>query len=728
MTTDEGVRATSRPAVPASGADADRLITALRALRTSLGEVRFGLPLRGGEAAAEAAAVLRNQIDDYLVPRLARPGTPLLLVIGGSTGGGKSTLLNTLVGEPISPAGVLRPTTRSAVLVCHPADYGTFLAAGPVPSLPRTTDSTPGTIRVLESDAVLPGLALVDAPDVDSVVAQNRQLAVRLLDAADLWIFVTTAARYADAVPWELLRGAVARGASVAIVLSRVNHLAHATVSTHLREILRAEGLGAAPLFVIEQLALEEHGLLPEQAVRSLRMWTGRISASAAQRTSIVRQTLTGALASISDRVDAVADATKAQQSAVATLRGQISQVYAAAEARLRASVKDGVLFRGDVVGRWQEYAGNGGLTAILEARSGTKSGVLSGQASIRAARVRAGLVGGVVRLFVSIADEAAGELVAAWRTNPGGAAVAESAGERASAEAAKKAEDAARAWLDDVDASIARADGSMRAGVMPVVVSAALQDGTLPVGREVDVAGGTVTLSSELLTEVFEDDAVRAAGGTARVDLLDRLATALAAEQHRFGARLDELEPPIGVADRLRDAARAIHRHHGAVAALFPDPPTVPDPAATEPPAEASPVADAGGPADAAGASRVPAAAAPTGGDETIDLRPAASSAEAPIARRAERPAARELSESPSVATLQAVAAALKAAATRDLPRTDTTGPAAAAHEMSAADPASPADAESDPTAAASSQATAEMDGNPTEAVDKHTDRADGD
>ena len=64
-----------------------------------------------------------------------------------------------------------------------------------------------------------PGLALIDAPDVDSVVAANRDLATQLLAAADLWIFVTTAARYADAVPWELLRGASERGTAVAVIV-----------------------------------------------------------------------------------------------------------------------------------------------------------------------------------------------------------------------------------------------------------------------------------------------------------------------------------------------------------------------------------------------------------------------------------------------------------------------------------------------------------------------------
>jgi hypothetical protein len=31
----------------------------------------------------------------------------------------------------------------------------------------------------------------------------NHDLAALLLGAADLWLFVTTAVRYADAVPWH---------------------------------------------------------------------------------------------------------------------------------------------------------------------------------------------------------------------------------------------------------------------------------------------------------------------------------------------------------------------------------------------------------------------------------------------------------------------------------------------------------------------------------------------
>ncbi|MFI5959658.1 ABC transporter [Cryptosporangium sp. NPDC051539] len=617
-----------------------QLIQGLEALRVALADTRFHLPLRGAEDAASTATSLSAQIDDYLVPRLSRPETPPLLVIGGSTGGGKSTLLNTLVGEPVSPAGVLRPTTRSPVLVCHPDDFGTFLVGGPLPSLPRSSDGKRGSIRVLESGAVPSGLALVDAPDVDSVESENRELAGRLLVAADLWIFVTTAARYADAVPWDLLRAAVARGASIAVVLSRVNHLAHATVSTHLRELLRDEGLGAAPLFVIEQSTLDERGLLPEQAVRSLRMWATRLAESPAQRARVVRQTVTDALAAIGDRVDGLADATRAQRESVTTLRSSIGTTFAAADARLRSDVNDGVLFRGGIVGRWQEFAGNGGLAAIVEARSGKGGGALTGPASMRASRVRAGLVGGVVRLFTSIVDEAAAELVGSWKKTPSGTVAAEPLGDRGSSGAAKNAAEAARSWLDGIDASV---DGGRKASALPIAIAAALRDGTLPVGREVDVAGGTVTLSAELLAEVFEDDEVRAAAHVARADLLGRLSAALAAEQRRYTARLDELDPPAGTIDRLRDAVRLIERHRHEVATLFieaarPVPDFAASAAVTASAAVVAPSAVAGAPAVGTASVEKPAADPAVGAlasmlaklpEPNLDLRPTSSGKE---------------------------------------------------------------------------------------------------
>ncbi len=99
----------------------DGLPETLAGLRGALTRVDLSLELPDvAPARAEVAALLR-QLDDYLLPRLARLDAPLLVVVGGSTGAGKSTLVNSIVGRPVSPAGVLRrpPALRSGA----PADH-----------------------------------------------------------------------------------------------------------------------------------------------------------------------------------------------------------------------------------------------------------------------------------------------------------------------------------------------------------------------------------------------------------------------------------------------------------------------------------------------------------------------------------------------------------------------------------------------------------------------------
>src|SRR5260370_31411651 len=65
------------------------------------------------------------------------------------------------------------------------------------------------------------GVALLATPGIDSVVQAHREFAHQFLDASDLWLFMTTASRYADATVWELLQHARDRGAALGILLSR---------------------------------------------------------------------------------------------------------------------------------------------------------------------------------------------------------------------------------------------------------------------------------------------------------------------------------------------------------------------------------------------------------------------------------------------------------------------------------------------------------------------------
>jgi energy-coupling factor transporter ATP-binding protein EcfA2 len=545
------------------GATPERLLDILAELRDALRAAPFGLAVRDLDRTIELATRTADQLEDYLIPRLAAPGGPLLVVFGGSTGAGKSTLLNSLVGEAVSRAGVLRPTTRSAVLVCHPDDAQAFDGRGLLPAIPRDTEDRPGTVRVVVTDTVPAGLAFIDTPDVDSVVADNRDIAARLIAAADIWAFVTTASRYADDLPWMLLRRAAARDASVAVVLSRADGTNSATIRDHLAELLRAENLGAAPLFVVPRSELVD-GLLPSVVVEPIRTWAAGLAAAPADRATLVDRTVNGALGAVPAMADEVADALAVQRDAVATLRAELETVFSAASEQLRTSVEEGSLFRGEVLGHWQNFAGHGGLIALLEARAGTVSPILRGAQGLRAARVRAGLVLGAVRLFTAVVDRAGADTAAAWRRHPYGEAVIDEAPEPldgVSADTTTLAETAAQNWLAAVDTLIGRPDGSVYADAIPVIVRATLEDGTLPTGRAIDVGGGTVSLSQDLLADVFDDESVVTAAGNARADLIDRLQAALTMEEARFISRLDSLEPTPEEVDDLRNGATALRR-----------------------------------------------------------------------------------------------------------------------------------------------------------------------
>ena len=108
-------------------------------------------------------------------------------------------------------------------------------------------------VDVLQRETVPRGLALIDAPDLDSLLATNRTAAHRLLEAADLWIFVTTAARYGDALPWEVLGQAAERGVSMAMVLNRVPPAALTTIRADLMGRLREREMDTVPLFLVPE-------------------------------------------------------------------------------------------------------------------------------------------------------------------------------------------------------------------------------------------------------------------------------------------------------------------------------------------------------------------------------------------------------------------------------------------------------------------------------------------
>ncbi|WAZ21790.1 dynamin family protein [Streptomyces cinnabarinus] len=361
-----------------------QLIDALSALRDRVAAARFPLPLTGAPRARANRDELLAQLDDYLVPRLREPEAPLLAVVGGSTGAGKSTLVNSLVGRRVSEAGVLRPTTRTPVLVCHPEDHHWFSGMRVLPDLTRVwvPQQDPGddlllpgedptrVLRIETAETLPRGLALLDAPDIDSLVADNRTLAAELICAADIWIMVTTAARYADAVPWHLLRTAKEYDATLVTVLDRVPHQVVSEVSRQYGALLTKAGLGDVPRFTVPELPESAWGggLLPATAVAPLRTWLVHQAQDPAARQHVMARTAYGVLDSLKARMPELASAAAAQYAAALRLTSAVDGAYDSEHARVRGRLQSGAVLAGDALKRWRAFPLDCSAGELMEA------------------------------------------------------------------------------------------------------------------------------------------------------------------------------------------------------------------------------------------------------------------------------------------------------------------------------------------------------------------------
>ena len=549
----------------------------LERLRDDLRTVRLELQVPGTEEARRARDDLAAQVDDYILPRLRQMDAPALIVVGGSTGAGKSTLVNSLVGAVVSPAGVLRPTTRAPVLACHPDDVRWFEDDRVLPGLPRVTGGSggPGTLQLVVTPALPEGLALLDSPDIDSVLAENRALANQLLAAADGWLFVTTAARYADAVPWEFLRSARERGTVLSIVLNRVPGDADREVPAHLRQMLADERLGDSDVLVVPEVSLADD-LLPADALWPVRAWLDGLAMDAQARVALVRRTLRGALASLPVRAAAVERAAVEQLAAAAELRAEADGAYAEALREVEAALRGGSLLRGEVLARWHEVVGTGDVMRALETRVGwlrdRLKSVMTG-APAADAELKLAVENRVEAVVRTAAERASERTARAWRDRVPGRALLERAPEleRASSGLEEAAADEVRAWQGVVFDLVREEGASKRAtarlaslGVngagLTVMLAVFAHTGGLT-GGEIVVAGGTSAVGQKVLEAIFGDQAVRTLAARAREDLIERVDRLLRAEAKRFDVLLDRSAPQADSFARLHAAVDAIRR-----------------------------------------------------------------------------------------------------------------------------------------------------------------------
>ena len=523
----------------------------------------------------------------------------------GSTGAGKSTLLNSIVGNQVSATGIRRPTTNSPVLACHPDDVGWFAENVFLPTLPRVRQQglvMPGRdgLLVLATSPGMPrGIALLDTPDIDSVVAAHRQFARQFLDASDLWLFVTTARRYADAVVWDLLKDARTRGASLGIVLSRVPPAASQQLTAHFGAMLEANGLGNVRRFVIPETVVTDAQLPPEVAA-PVRAWLEETSRGDDRRIAILTQTMSGVLDSFEVKVPALAAQAQTQIALSAELRSAADAAYAAALAEHDEAIRSGSLLSGEVVARWQDFAGTGDLMRTLEIRKPKRASQRTkqhGAITERAHALKIALRTSLEALTTSLADRAAEDAMERWESSPAGAGLLAEArqaqqlplgsdlsysslrkweGElqwgfpgvpselaarlplggvnalgRSSADLARRVAQVVSSWQDHLlhlvqTEKITRRSIARIASFDPESLALVLTIGVLGYGAgDVVINEGASVVPQRLLTSLFGAGQLRDIGGRARQDLHERIRLLYSDEAVRFTALIDAVGAP---------------------------------------------------------------------------------------------------------------------------------------------------------------------------------------
>jgi hypothetical protein len=221
--------------------------------------------------------------------------------------------VNSLSGLEVSETGPIRPTTKEPIVLASSEHRAAFEYISEI------------ECEVVVGQApVLDRLAFVDTPDIDSTSIDHRVTAEILIDNADVVVFVTSALRYADRVPWEVLRRALSRGTPIIQVLNRVTPESAGSMGD-LRSRLRAEGVESDIVRVAEHRLDATAQSVPPLAVRKLRM---RLLHIARQIDRARRESFARVLGSTVDEIVEFADALDIRIQGTELRRERVRQAF----------------------------------------------------------------------------------------------------------------------------------------------------------------------------------------------------------------------------------------------------------------------------------------------------------------------------------------------------------------------------------------------------------------
>jgi energy-coupling factor transporter ATP-binding protein EcfA2 len=513
----------------------------------------------GPPGARTRARELQEHVAGYLLPRARDLDAPLVVALLGPTGSGKSSLANTLAGSLVSLPGVLRPTTRDAVVVATTADSGHLLGpGGPLASLPAD--------RLRRTDTgARPGLVIIDAPDIDSVEHDNRALADALLERADLCLFVTTATRYADRVPWDVLARIAQRGLPLIVVVNRMPDGAadRDGILADTRRLLDGAGVAPEVMLGVPEGALGADGMaLAPESVRPLLARLDGLAADRDSRRALAAQALEGALAGIAPLARAVASDLDAIAADAERLRTTAATDHAQELVTLLERVTSGAVLRGEVMSRWHAFVGADQVTRWFSSGLGrvraSITSLIRGTPVAPVAAVEQGVSDGIAALVVAAASDAARRTATHWSTDPDGARIVAGHPELWSAadDLTERTGTSLHDWMAGIASDVATTGATKRgvarglslgvnAGAVAIMLGVFATTGGVT-GAEVGIAAATAFLNQKLMNALFGEAAVQEMIDHAREDLTGRLRTLMDSERSRFDRLVPDADPAL--------------------------------------------------------------------------------------------------------------------------------------------------------------------------------------
>ena len=568
----------------------------LRVLVTKLGLLaarRRELQPRSAAAAGRSQQLI-DHLEGHLRVRANSLDSPLLTLVLGPTGAGKSTVFNTLVGRPASRTGVLRPTTRVAVVLVHPNDRGPLFEGS-------LRGIGPEQLQLVEDQAIAPGLAIVDAPDIDSIERANRGLADRLVEAADLCLFVTTASRYADQVPWSVLGRIRQRGLPLIFVLNRLppDEGDRTDVIEDARRLLSEAGIAGAlapgrgvrsapsgndpfeePAEDLAQMAVEVLGInegdielsgesLRPDAIAPIARTIAILREDREERVALAARALAGSLAGLGELLDQVADDAEHEAIDVEALRRTMTHHFDRSFDALCSDVDRGTFLREEALHRWQQFVGADQITRFFSQGIGRVRGAIAAilrPTTAPVAEVQAATTDDLTAVARSQASEAARLTATRWSDDP--VLMADIAADATLWGASPGFDGRLRSrlddWIEGITSDIAATGRPKRElargasiGVNAlgtgVMLATFVHTGGLT-GAEIGVAAATAFLNQKLLAALFGEAAMAELIGSARRRLNTALTQTFDEERDRF----DRLLPPGGHLAELASDLRA--------------------------------------------------------------------------------------------------------------------------------------------------------------------------